>query len=170
MLSKWGREGVLGWFSSSDSEEAFRDAEKGPLEGLAMLLGAASATEVVAMNALTINLHLMLVAFYRPTQERYKIIVEEDAFPSDMVLCYRLYAPVCQWDMPKSLTTSRHAALTTPYGSTPSNPISQWCSPTTPPAATPSWCFPGGRARRRGGRRTCFGSSRSMQRKRRLSS
>lgn len=77
---------MLGWFSCSSPEEgaSFKDAEKGPLEDLAMLLGAGTE-EVVAMNALTLNIHVLLAAFYRPTQARFKIIVEEGAFPSDMV-------------------------------------------------------------------------------------
>jgi kynureninase len=78
-LQKWARYAVDGHFYA---EEPWYTYHKHLKEPLARLVGA-KPDEVVAMNNLTTNLHLMMVSFYRPTIQRYKILMEGGAFPSD---------------------------------------------------------------------------------------
>jgi kynureninase len=77
-LERWQTQAVDAHFATQGwvgYHERFADP-------LARLTGA-WPSEVVAMNSLTLNLHLMLVSFYRPTRQRSKILVERDTFPSD---------------------------------------------------------------------------------------
>ena len=78
-LDKWRTQGVEGHFEEPDPWVAYHKLLK---PALAHLVGA-QEEEVVAMNNLTTNLHLMMVSFYRPTAGRYKILLEAEAFPSD---------------------------------------------------------------------------------------
>jgi len=78
-LDRWGTLGVEGHFTG---ELAWKDYHELLTDQLAALVGA-RPDEVVAMNALTVNLHLLMVSFYRPTPGRHKILIENHAFPSD---------------------------------------------------------------------------------------
>lgn len=75
-LSVWAEKGVIGqetrWIAFHERLE----------KSTAKLVGALPS-EVVVMNALTVNIHFLLVSFYQPSKNRYKIMIEKDAFPSD---------------------------------------------------------------------------------------
>ena len=79
-LSDWAEFGVEGHFQAKRPWFAYHTFFT---ESLAKITGALPR-EVVAMNTLTVNLHLLLLSFYKPTKQRYKIIMEAGAFPSDM--------------------------------------------------------------------------------------
>jgi kynureninase len=78
-LEQWQKYGVEGHFRG---EMPWMHYHKLLAQQSARLVGALPH-EVVVMNTLTVNLHLMMVSFYRPTPTRYKIIMEAGAFPSD---------------------------------------------------------------------------------------
>lgn len=78
-LDDWAEQGVEGHFHSRRPWLYYHKFFKKPL---AKLTGA-KPDEVVAMNQLTVNLHLMLTSFYQPTGRRFKIITEAGAFSSD---------------------------------------------------------------------------------------
>ena len=79
VLDKWAKEAVEGHFTGQAQWMPYHELVRDPL---ARVVGAQSS-EVVAMNSLTANLHLMLVSFYRPTPERPVLLMEAGAFPSD---------------------------------------------------------------------------------------
>ncbi len=78
-LKDWENLGVEGHFAAKNPWMPYHEFVTGQL---ANIVGA-KTSEVVAMNSLTVNLHLLMVSFYRPTETRYKIVIEADAFPSD---------------------------------------------------------------------------------------
>jgi kynureninase len=78
-LEKWGRLAVKAHFSGENPWMPYHELLAEPI---ASLVGA-RPSEVVMMNSLTVNLHLMMASFYRPTRERYKVMIEDHAFPSD---------------------------------------------------------------------------------------
>ena len=78
-LDAWARHGVEGHFHGDAAWFSYHELLR---ETGARLVGAEHG-EVVMMNGLTVNLHLMMVTFYRPTESRYKIVMEDAAFPSD---------------------------------------------------------------------------------------
>lgn len=78
-LNDWSRLGVEGHF---DSKRPWLHYHKYSKKALAAIVGG-KPSEVVAMNQLTVNLHLLLASFYQPTKKRFKIITEAGAFSSD---------------------------------------------------------------------------------------
>ncbi|HKC60012.1 MAG TPA: kynureninase [Myxococcales bacterium] len=78
-LDAWGSRAVLGHHEGERPWLPYHEELAAPLARLA----GARPREVVVMNSLTVNLHLLMVSFYRPTPARHRILIEQDAFPSD---------------------------------------------------------------------------------------
>ncbi len=78
-LHHWQQHGVEAHFQGERPWFSYHELLT---DGLAELVGALPL-EVIAMNSLGVNLHLLLISFYRPTQQRFKILIERNAFPSD---------------------------------------------------------------------------------------
>ncbi|NBE80247.1 kynureninase [Micromonospora rubida] len=78
-LDAWGRLGVEGHLEADRPWLPYHELLTGPV---ARLVGARPA-EAVVMNSLTVNLHLLMVGFYRPAGRRTRIVIEDGAFPSD---------------------------------------------------------------------------------------
>src|SRR6266478_1938965 len=78
-LDNWASLGVDAHHATGTPWYSYHEAVREPI---ARLIGA-KPLEVICMNSLTVNLHLMMATFYRPTKSRFKILMEEPAFPSD---------------------------------------------------------------------------------------
>jgi kynureninase len=78
-LEDWAKYGVEGHFDARNPWFSYHEPFAKPLSEIV----GALESEVVAMNTLTVNLHLLMLSFYRPSTTRYKIIMEAGAFPSD---------------------------------------------------------------------------------------
>src|SRR5947199_4163285 len=78
-LDNWAKLGVDAHHATGSPWYTYHEALRGPTSRLV----GAKPLEVICMNSLTVNLHLMMATFYRPTQSRFKILMEEPAFPSD---------------------------------------------------------------------------------------
>ena len=78
-LDDWARHAVDGHLEAA---RPWLSYHRQATQGFAQLTGA-KPTEVVAMNTLTVNLHVLMASFYRPNASRYKIVIESEAFPSD---------------------------------------------------------------------------------------
>lgn len=78
-LEDWAKLGVEAHLKGRNPWLPYHEQFRGPMS---RVVGALEH-EVVMMNSLTVNLHLLMVSFYRPTRERYRIVIEDSAFPSD---------------------------------------------------------------------------------------
>lgn len=85
-LSTWGSLGVFGHFKELENAKTVPWVDIGDqaADAAAMIVGA-WPSEVAVMQTLTANLHFLMQSFYRPDQQRWKIIIESKAFPSDHV-------------------------------------------------------------------------------------
>jgi kynureninase len=82
VMDDWANLAVEGHFYA---EKPWWDYHERFAKPLGKIMGALPS-EITVMNTLTVNLHLLMVSFYRPTKKRYKIICEEKAFPSDQYM------------------------------------------------------------------------------------
>jgi len=82
VMNDWGNLAVEGHFYA---DKPWWDYHERFAQPLSELVGA-KPTEITVMNTLTVNLHLLMVSFYRPTTKKFKIICEEKAFPSDQYM------------------------------------------------------------------------------------
>lgn len=82
VMNDWANLAVEGHFYADKPWWDYHERFAGPLSDVV----GAKPTEITVMNTLTVNLHLLMVSFYRPSAKKYKIICEEKAFPSDQYM------------------------------------------------------------------------------------
>jgi kynureninase len=82
VMNDWAKLAVEGHFYADKPWWDYHERFAVPLSGIV----GAKPSEITVMNTLTVNLHLMMVSFYQPTEKKYKIICEEKAFPSDQYM------------------------------------------------------------------------------------
>lgn len=110
-LKDWANLGVEGHFEAKNPWMPYHEFLT---KQMAEIVGA-KPIEVVVMNTLTTNLHLLMVSFYQPTKKKYKIVIESDAFPSDRYavktqLEYHGFSSedgIIEWKPPKGETLLR---------------------------------------------------------------
>lgn len=78
-LERWGRLGVTGHFTGETAWMPYHELLTDPMAAVVGCL----PEEVVVMNTLTVNLHMLMISFYTPDSTRHKILIEDHAFPSD---------------------------------------------------------------------------------------
>ncbi len=103
-LDDWAKLGVEGHLHARNRWLPYHEFLT---DKMARVIGA-QPIETVVMNSLTVNLHLLMASFYRPTSERYKIVIEKGAFPSDR------YAVESQIGFHRRSTTPSAEAAATP--------------------------------------------------------
>jgi kynureninase len=82
-LTTWQNLGVEGWFESGEgTDQTWLNYHATCKHALSHIVGA-EPDEICPMNALTVNIHLLLASFYRPTEKKYKILTIKGDFPSD---------------------------------------------------------------------------------------
>ncbi|KAF2006809.1 kynureninase [Amniculicola lignicola CBS 123094] len=112
-LDTWASKGVFGHFTQyEDGHPPWLDMDDALKDQTSKLVGALPS-EVVVMETLTANLHFLMASFYRPTKDRYKIIIEGKAFPSDH---YAAMSQIAHHNLPPSaLVTITPPSPTDPY-------------------------------------------------------
>ncbi|KAI4691627.1 Kynureninase 1 [Alternaria sp. BMP 2799] len=112
-LDTWASKGVFGHFTDYEGGlPPWLHIDDAIKQQTAKIVGALS-TEVVVMETLTANLHLLMASFYRPTKDRYKIIIEGKAFPSDH---YAALSQIAHHNLdPSALVTIDPPSASSPY-------------------------------------------------------